>query len=243
MLSEDEMAIYKRQLQIDGWGKEKQIKLKNSTVFVAGAGGLGSPVLYYLTAAGIGTIRICDFDSIELSNLNRQILHSMDRVGALKVDSAFDRLRALNDKTDIIKFSEPLTDRNVEFLTEGADLIIDCLDNFGARHVLNKISVKKRIPMIHAGIAEFQGHLTFIMPPETPCLACSFDEDRAPENLNVIGATAGMIGALQATEALKYLTGIGENIKGKLVIYDGSTMSFDSLALFKNPECAVCGIS
>jgi len=240
MLSQEEQAVYKRQINISGWNEEKQNRLKNATVFVAGAGGLGSPLLFYLTAAGVGTIRICDFDSIEMSNLNRQILHAMDSIGMLKVDSANNRLKSLNKNVTIVKISERMTDRNVEALTNGVDVIVDCLDNFATRHLLNRVSVARRIPMVHAGISELQGHLTFLNPPETPCLACFISEDRPSETLNVLGATAGTIGTLQATETIKYLTGIGENMKNRLMIYDGLSMSFDSFALSKDPGCKVC---
>ncbi len=240
MLSPYDKSVYMRQLNIDGWSEAKQVRLRSATVFVAGAGGLGSPLLLYLAAAGVGTLRICDFDSIDLSNLNRQILHSVQTIGMLKVDSASSRLKALNPHLNIVTISEPLEARNVDSLTEGSDVIVDCLDNFTARHLLNHVSIQKKIPLIHAGIAEFQGHLTFLHPPETPCLACFIDEERRSAPPSVLGATAGVIGALQATEAIKYLAGVGVNSKGRLVVYDGRNMAFDTMPLSRNPACKAC---
>lgn len=240
MLSQNEKDIYTRQLQIEGWNESKQEKLGLATVFVAGAGGLGSPLLFYLAAAGVGKLRICDFDIIDISNLNRQILHGMDNIGMMKVESADSRLKALNPCLDIVKISEPLSAQNADTLTAGADVIVDCLDNFAARHWLNQVSLKRQIPLIHAGISEFQGHLTFLNPPETPCLACFIAEDRTSQPPSVLGATAGVIGALQATEVIKYLVGVGTNSKNKLVIYDGRKMEFDAMPISRNPECRVC---
>ncbi len=207
MLSKDELQFYSRQLGIPSWGASAQEKLKNSKVFVAGSGGLGSPVLYYLAAAGVGTLILCDYDRVDVTNLNRQILHRYDRIGDPKVDSACEALTCLNPFITIIPVQAKLTNKNSEKIIGDSHIIIDCLDNFEARHVINRVSVKKRIPMIHAGVAEFRGQLTFLNPPETPCLACFLDQKSPKGKIQVAGATPGVMGSLQAVEAIKYLAG------------------------------------
>lgn len=240
MLTEDEITRYKRQISIKGWGIETQIKLKHARVFIAGTGGLGSPLLFYLTVAGVGNLIICDFDTIELSNLNRQILHSDTNIDMQKVDSAFSTLKDRNRNTSITRIYEKLTRKNAEKLIGSAALIIDCLDNFQTRHVLNEYSVKKGIPMIHAGVSEFQGQITFLHPPKTACLACFYPHTPKKEPVPIIGATAGVLGSLQAIEAIKYLTGIGENLKNRLLFWDGLEMRFESVVIAKNKTCTVC---
>lgn len=240
MLTEDEITRYKRQLSIGGWGIETQIKLKRSRVFIVGTGGLGSPLLFYLTVAGVGNLTICDFDTIELSNLNRQILHSDTNIDMQKVDSAFSTLMDRNRNTSITRIYEKLTRKNADKLIGNAALIIDCLDNFKARHILNEYSVKKGIPMIHAGVSEFQGQITFLHPPKTACLACFYPHTPKKEPVPIIGATAGVLGSLQAIEAIKYLTGIGENLRNRLLFWDGLEMRFESVVLAKNKNCKIC---
>ncbi len=240
MLSHDEIQFYSRQMGIPGWGRAAQEKLKNSTVFVAGTGGLGSPVLYYLAAAGIGTLVICDYDTIEITNLNRQILHRYEKIGQSKVDSAGTALSAMNPFITIIRINSKLTKKNAESLIGDPDLIIDCLDNFKTRHILNRLSVEKKIPMVHGGIAEFRGQITFLHPPETPCLACILDQKDGKAKMQVAGATAGVIGSLQASEAIKYCAGIGPALKNRLMFWDGISMRFETIAIRRNPRCRVC---
>ncbi len=240
MLSQNELTRYGRQLIIRDWGVEGQEKLKSSTVFVAGAGGLGSPLLYYLTVAGVGHLRICDFDHIELSNLNRQILHPTDRVGKLKAESARESLGAANGDAEITVLTEKITAKNAEEIVGHADIIVDCLDNFEARHILNEVSVKRHIPMVHAGVEGFQGQMTFLHPPETPCLACFIPGKVKKEAVPVFGATPGVMGSLEAVEVIKHLTGLGETLKNRLLLYDGLAMSFSTIRLTRNPKCAVC---
>lgn len=240
MLSADEITRYTRQLLIEGWSEKIQEKLKNSTVFVAGAGGLGSPVLMYLTSAGIGNIIVCDFDSVELSNLNRQILHSDERIGMQKADSACMTLEKINPGINIIPIREKLTRKNAGNLIADADIIMDCLDNFDTRFILNNISVKNHIPLVHAGVSDFSGQITFLSPPETPCLECIFPKKTKKQKVPIAGSTAGVIGSLQATEAIKYLTGIGETLKNRLLFWDGAGMSFRIINLSRNPKCRMC---
>jgi len=241
MLTRDELTRYGRQLSIRGWGKEGQEKLKSSTVFVAGAGGLGSPLLYYLAVAGVGRLRVCDFDVIDLSNLNRQILHPTGRVGGLKAESARDTLENANGDVAINAITDEITPKNAAGLVGDADLIVDCLDNFEARHILNRVSVEKKIPMVHAGVEGFQGQITFLDPPSTACLACFIPGKIKKEAVPIFGATAGVMGSLEAVEVLKFLTGTGENLRNRLLLYDGAAMTFSAIKLSRNPKCGVCG--
>ena len=240
MLSKDELQFYSRQLGIPSWGAPAQEKLKNSKAFVAGTGGLGSPVLYYLAAAGIGTLLLCDYDKVEITNLNRQILHRYDRIGDLKVDSACQTLTDLNPFITVTPVHVKLTDKNAEAIIGDSDIIIDCLDNFETRHIINRVSVKKKIPMVHAGVAEFRGQLTFMHPPETPCLACFLDQKTRKNKIQVAGATPGVIGSLQAVEAIKFLAGFTPSLKNRLLFWDGLSMKFESITINRNPHCRVC---
>lgn len=241
MLSEPEVKRYTRQMMMDGWGEENQEKLKNSTVFIAGAGGLGSPVSIYLAVAGIGTIRICDFDSPDWSNLNRQILHNHNRIGINKAVSAKQTLEELNPHITISAFTDKIVADNVDELVGDADLIMDCMDNFPTRYLLNECAIRKKIPLIHGSIWGMEGRLSVLMPPETPCLKCMFPEAPPSETFPVLGATPGVIGTLQAMEAIKYLTGIGDNLKGKILVWSGKKMEFKHYKAFRDPECPVCG--
>lgn len=242
MLTDDEITRYERQLPIDGWGIETQEKLKKARVFIAGTGGLGSPVLYYLAAAGVGNIKICDYDRIELSNLNRQILYSQKKLGSLKVDSAFNTIKNLNSNVDIIRIKDKLTKKDADRIIGNVEIILDCLDNFETRHILNTISVKRGIPIIHAGISEISGQVTFLSPPETPCLQCFIPGNIEERKEAVLGSCAGVIGSIQATEAIKFLAGIGDNLKNKLLIWNGLNMRFRIIELLKDPRCKACGV-
>lgn len=241
MLTDAELIKYKRQLIIKGWGKETQDKLKRARVFVAGTGGLGSPVLFYLAVAGVGTLTLCDYDRIDPSNLNRQILHTEKRTGTPKVDSAFHTLNEANSSVNVIPMREKITRKNAEKIIGDPDLVIDCLDNFETRHILNEVCVRKPLPMIHAGVSEFHGQITFLQPPETPCLACFLSDIPPRRTIPIMGATAGVIGALQAVEAVKFLTGLGSTLKNRLLFWDGLAMRFETVTISKNPKCKVCG--
>jgi len=242
-LESSEKERYHRQMLIPGWGEPGQEKLKNATVFIAGAGGLGSPVAIYLAVAGVGTLRICDCGEPELSNLNRQILHDDTRIGKSKALSAQQTLCRLNPDITVVPLAERITDVTVAELVGDADILVDCLDNFDTRHVLNRYAVKKHLPMVHAGVYGMHGQLLFIHPPETPCLWCMHAGSVPAALFPIVGATAGAMGCLEALETLKYLTGIGTNLKGQMLLWDGSTMEFTKLELKKLPDCPVCGIS
>lgn len=232
---------YKRQLLLEKDYDFDQTKLTNATVFIAGAGGLGSPAAFYLAAAGIGRLIICDKDRIELSNLNRQIMHTTSRIGIYKTESAKLQLSDLNPDIDINTFERELTADNAAELIGDADLIIDCLDNINARYALNDYSIRTGIPIIHGGINGFAGQISFLNPPHTPCIRCIFPEAiENPAPIPVIGAVAGIIGSMQAIEAIKYLSKSGDLLRGTLRIFDGFTNEIDDLRIEKNPACPAC---
>jgi adenylyltransferase/sulfurtransferase len=240
MLSENELIRYRRQIIDESIGKKGQEKLGESKIIVVGAGGLGGPVIFYLAAAGIGHITICDSDRVELSNLNRQILHNTKKIGAKKSDSAADSAGLLNPEIDITPLPVRIDERNAGDILEGYGLIIDCMDNFESRQVINRFCVEKSVPLIHAGVSRMQGQMTFIHPPETACLSCFLPDKDKQEEVPILGATAGIMGSLQALEAVKYLTGTGSNLKNRLLFMDGENMNFHTINLTKNPACKMC---
>jgi adenylyltransferase/sulfurtransferase len=240
-LTDYEKTRYDRQMLIKGWGEGGQIKLKSSRVFVAGAGGLGSPVSIYLAIAGVGEIRICDADTIELSNLNRQILHTDARIGELKAVSGDKTLGELNPTINILTYSDYLDGNSVARMVGQPDVVVDCLDNFETRYLLNAYCIEHKIPFVHGAVWGMIGQVTFLRPPETPCLRCLFPEAPPKEVFPVVGVTPGVIGCLQAMEVLKSLTGVGTTLKGKLLFFDGEEMTFNTVNVKRTPSCPDCG--
>ncbi|MCQ1534680.1 HesA/MoeB/ThiF family protein [Methanosarcina sp. KYL-1] len=234
-----EREKYSRQILL--FGEEGQEKLKNARVFVAGAGGLGSPVSTYLAIAGIGKIILADFDSVDLSNLNRQFLHHEKDVGRSKVESAKEKLLSMNPGIDVEVIKEMLTESNAGSLVPECDLIVDALDNLETRHILNRLAVKRKIPLIHGAVTGYDGQVTTIIPGKTPCFYCIFPRISRKEIFPVLGATPGVIGAIQANEAIKFLTGQGKLLESRLLFWNGLSGSFSEITLAKLNNCPVCG--
>lgn len=241
MLNQHERERYNRQIMINEIGKSGQEKLKNARVFIAGAGGLGSSVSIYLAASGVGTIRIADHDIVELSNLNRQVLHWDKDIGRKKVDSANDKLKNLNPDVKIEGINKTITKDNISQLAADFDLIVDAMDNFSTRHLLNKYAIEKNIPFFHGAVHGFEGRVMTIIPGKTACLRCMYKGPIPEEKFPVIGAIPGVIGCIQATEVIKYIVGIGELLCNRLLIYDGLDLKFTELKVNKNPDCEHCG--
>jgi molybdopterin-synthase adenylyltransferase len=239
-LTAEEIQRYQRQMMLDGWGTAAQRVLGASSVFVAGVGGLGSPVSIYLAVAGVGRLVVCDGDRVEPSNLNRQILHDGSRVGISKALSARATLTRLNPNIEVVALDTLITEANADELIGDARLIVDCLDNFETRYVLNDSAIRKGIPLVHGSVWGLEGRLAFIHVPETACLRCIFPGAPPTGTVPVVGATPGVIGALQAMEALKYLTRVGEPLKGRLLVWDGSATEFRTFRTERDPHCPSC---
>ncbi len=240
MLSEEEKQRYDRQIIVRGIGEEGQTKLKQARVVIAGTGGLGTPTSLYLAAAGIGTIRLIDSDKVELGNLNRQILHWTKDIGRNKVDSASEKLRQLNDQINVEAVAETITDASVAQLITGFDLVLDGTDNLETRFIINNSAIKNGIPFIHGAVNGFEGRLTTILPGKTPCMGCIYRGNIPHQKTPVIGVTPAIIGALQATEAIKYITGIGQLLINQLLVYNGLRMRFTTLNIKRDPACIYC---
>ena len=241
-LTDYDLARYGRQIML--FGEEGQRRLKATSLFVGGAGGLGSPLCIYLAVAGIGHLRIADFDRAELSNLNRQILHWDEDVGELKVESARAKLTRINPSIEIEVFSERIDEANVESLVGESDGIVDCMDNFATRYLLNRAALRKRIPFFHAAIHGLEARVITFVPGETACFRCLFHEGPPPSGaFPVVGAAPGVAASMQAMEVIKYFTGYGECLKDRLLIFDGEAGSFREFKLRRDPDCPDCGSS
>ena len=241
-------ARYSRHLLIPEVGEEGQLKLLDSKVLLVGAGGLGSPASLYLAAAGVGRIGIVDADVVDESNLQRQIVHSTESLGEPKVESAKRSVEALNPDVEVVPYKERLTSENIErILADGWDVIVDGADNFPTRYLVNDASVWHRIPVVHGSIYRFEGQVTVFKPYEGPCYRCLFPTPPPPELApscavgGVLGVLPGVIGSLQASEALKLALGIGEPLIGRLLLFDALTATFDEVKLRRDPDCPVCG--
>jgi len=246
-LSRDEILRYSRHLLIPEVGLEGQRKLKNSSALIIGTGGLGSPVSLYLAAAGIGRIGLVDYDVVDSSNLQRQVIHGTSTVGKLKVESARAKLLDLNPEIQIDVYNEPYTSENALRIAKDYDIILDGTDNFPTRYLTNDVAVFLGKPNVYASIYRFDGQVSVFYAKEGPCYRCLFPEPPPPGLVpscaegGVLGVLPGTIGTIQATEALKVLLGIGEPLIGRLLLYNALDMSFDFVKLKKNPKCRVCG--
>jgi len=246
-LSREEILRYSRHLLIPEVGLEGQRRLKASSALIVGTGGLGSPVALYLAAAGIGRIGLVDYDVVDSSNLQRQVIHGTSTVGKLKVESAKAKLLDLNPDIQVDVYNEPYTSENALRIARDYDIILDGTDNFPTRYLTNDVAVFLGKPNVYASIYRFDGQVSVFYAEEGPCYRCLFPEPPPPGLVpscaegGVLGVLPGTIGTLQATEALKVLLGIGEPLIGKLLLYNALDMSFDVVKLKKNPNCRVCG--
>jgi len=241
MLTVNELTRYKRQIIIDCFGKTGQEKLRKAKVFVAGLGGLGSPITIYLAAAGVGTLRVIDKDNVQLSNLNRQILYGDDDIGKPKARIAKEKLESLNINTKIEAIVAAITDENASDLISDSDLIVDALDNYKTRYILNKISVRQHKPLFFGAIQGFYGMATTIIPGKTPCLRCFAPNTPPPSVSPVLGVTAAIIGCIEATEVIKYIVGFGQLLTGRLLYVDNFRFKSHEVSIKKQPLCPECG--
>jgi molybdopterin-synthase adenylyltransferase len=239
MLSERERERYKRQMML--FGDEGQERLKKAHIFIAGAGGLGSPVSLYLAVAGIGTITIVDMDTVDQTNLNRQILHTDRDIGKKKTASAEEKLTAINPDITIHAIDTRIEEGNAAQLVGNADGIVDAMDNYPTRYLLNAVALQKKIPLFHGAIRGFYGQATTIIPGKTPCLKCIFPKAPPEEVFPVVGATPGVIGTVQATEVIKYLLGSGDLLTNRLFVWDGLAGRADEIHAERMPCCPACG--
>ncbi len=240
MLSESEVIRYNRQLKIPGFGEECQKKLKESHVVIVGMGGLGCASAIYLTAAGVGRITIIDFDVVELSNLNRQALYWEEEIGEKKVFVAQRKLSKLNPQTEIIPVFAKVKEDNISQLMTGAHVVLDGLDNFSTRLIVNSACVRHKIPFIYGGVSRFRGLVTTIIPEETACLACFCPEGSPGGGQGVLGVIPAVVANIQALEAIKLLIGYGPSLLGKLFRFNGNDMKFQIDELQRNENCSVC---
>jgi len=241
-LTEEDRVRYGRQIIFPSFGEEGQQKLKQAHVLVAGIGGLGSPAAIYLACAGVGKLTLIDSDAVELSNLNRQILHGEEDIGEKKVFSAAQKLNKLNSTVELEPLVVRITAEGLPGLLHGIDLVMDCLDSMETRFILNEGCVKAGIPFIHGGVYGMLGEITTIIPRETPCFECIFPrevEGKTP--LPIFGCTPALIASLQVMEAIKLLAGFGELLTGTMLYVNGEVMEFTTAPLQKNEGCRVCG--
>jgi molybdopterin/thiamine biosynthesis adenylyltransferase len=240
--SSAELERYDRQIRIKGLGKSGQSKLKKARVIVMGAGGLGCPASFYLVAAGIGHVAVVDKEIVELSNLNRQVLHWSDDIGRPKGVSMAEKLRQLNPEVTVEALQKVVTTNNARQIIKGFTVVVDALDNWRTRFLLNKACVKEKIPFVHAGVHGLYGQITTILPGKGPCLQCILpktppEEERFP----VLGAAVGTLGLLEALETVKLVMGLGEPLIGRMLHFDGETMSFQEIKVERRRACPVCG--
>ncbi len=245
--TDEQIERYSRHIILPEVGGVGQRKMLDARVLMIGAGGLGSPAAYYLAAAGIGHLGIVDFDRVDLSNLQRQIIHSTERIGMLKTESAKKTIAALNPDVNVTLYNERINSQNIKELFEGYDYIVDGSDNFATRFLINDACVLMGKTNIHGSIFRFEGQATVFKPKDGPCYRCLYPEPPPPglvpncQEGGVLGVLAGIIGNIQAVETLKMVLGIGKSLSGKLLIYDALNTEFKKLTLKRDANCPVCG--
>ena len=240
MLSAEELKRYDRQIMMPEIGHAGQEKLGAARVLVAGAGGLGSPVALYLAAAGVGTIRLADHDRVEVSNLNRQIIHWSKDVGKKKVHSAGEKLRAMNPHVRIETVEATITGENAESFASGCHGIVDAMDNYATRIVLNRTAVRLNIPFFHGAVRGLEGRAMTVVPGKSACLQCLHRGPVPAEKFPVLGVTPAVIGCIQAAEVIKYIVDVGELLTNRLLTFDGLTLTFTEFKVHRNPDCDCC---
>lgn len=241
MLSDAEKMRYSRQIRL--FGEEGQEKLKRTSVFIAGAGGLGSVISHYMAAAGFGKIRIVDCDTVELSNLNRQILHANADVGRPKATSAYETLTGINPEIEVEALIQTISEDNIDQLLRGTHMIMDAMDNFPIRYLLNRAALQRKIPLFHGAISGYLGQATTIIPGKTACLSCIFPRAPPASVFPALGSTCGVIGSIQVTEAIKYVTDAGKLLENRLLFWDGLNGCLDEMACERNSACRDCSDS
>jgi molybdopterin/thiamine biosynthesis adenylyltransferase len=245
--NDDQLMRYSRHIILPEVGGKGQEKIAKAKVFIVGAGGLGCPVGYYLTAAGVGTIALIDNDSVEMSNLQRQIAHSVDTIGMPKVESAKKTFESLNPDVKIVALQKRISKDDILELIRDYDIVVDGSDNFPTRYLVNDACVMAGKPLVSGAILRFEGQVTTIVPGDGPCYRCLFEEPPPPglvpscQEAGVLGVLPGVIGGLQATEVLKLILGKGEVLKGELLIYNALKTTFRKVKVPRNPACPVCG--
>jgi adenylyltransferase/sulfurtransferase len=246
-LTDKQRERYSRQLVLDAVGEDGQQKISDASVLVIGTGGLGSPVLLYLAAAGVGTLGVADGDVVDHSNLQRQIIHSTSDVGRPKVDSAAEKLTRLNPDVRLIKHPLMAAPENIMQMIDGYDFVVEATDNFDAKFLINDACVLAGKPFSHAGVLRMSGQTITILPGRSACLRCLFDQPPSPGSVpgaaqvGILGAVAGTLGTVQATEALKYIVGAGALLQNRLMKLEARKMRFTTLNIKRNPACKVCG--
>ncbi|HJP85453.1 MAG TPA: molybdopterin-synthase adenylyltransferase MoeB [Gemmatimonadaceae bacterium] len=246
-LSRDEKVRYSRQILLPQVGEDGQRRLKSARVLLVGAGGLGSPVALYLAAAGVGTMGLVDFDDVDLSNLQRQILHGSSAIGRSKLESARERILDINPHVHLDSYDARLTSANALEIARGYDLIVDGTDNFATRYLVNDTSVLLGIPNVYGAVHRFEGQASVFGTADGPCYRCLFREPPPPElvpscaEAGVLGVVPGLVGTIQATEAIKMLLGLGDTLVGRLLTLDALTMAFRTIEIQRDPECPACG--
>ncbi|MBK1716348.1 HesA/MoeB/ThiF family protein [Thiocystis violacea] len=247
-MNDQELLRYSRQILLPGFGVEGQARLKAARVLIVGLGGLGSPVAMYLAAAGVGRLLLADFDAVDLSNLQRQILHTTDRIGLPKADSAIRALRALNPEVELIAIKPSLTEGRLPELVGQVDLVVDASDNFTTRFAVNAACFAARVPLVSGAAIRLEGQVTaFSGQPGGPCYRCLYPDDGSQEETcsttGVLAPLVGIIGSIQATEAIKILSGLGTPLFGRLLLLDAAGMEWRRLRLPADPACPVCGLT
>lgn len=239
MLNDAEKDRYSRQILL--FSEDGQERLKKTGVFIAGAGGLGSVISLYMTAAGFGRIRIADCDSVDRSNLNRQILHKSGDLGRSKAGSALETLRDINPEVEVEALEERISPESIDSLLRGCDMIMDAMDNFPARYLLNSAALQRKIPLFHGAISGFQGQATTIVPGRTACLRCIFPRAPPAQTSPALGSTCGVIGSIQVNEAIKFAIGRGELLENRLLLWDGLSSILEEISCERNMSCQDCG--